>query len=434
MNHQTNFITLNHDHDSNNDSQENYFDQNSVNELANLQRPVSSMLSHEQSQNNDAQSEVYSTIFDLNEQAYVERLFKEGFKPHQKDKSIIRKFSDNVWKNGNAWNKIFLINSVISAVVILALEALIFAVYIQNMKSNVWNRAKYNAVAVYLALYIYAEIYQVVFTLIALSTSNVYHLYSAVLFLGAMAVYSGIQLHELDETLLSGLSGRFTRHTIQALSITVTVCSCVACVVQLIVSKMLFHKFKQATGEKVGNNFKLIQANMAFNLHRDCVILGYFFFPAFTLQFIVILVKKSDPEFTITVVVLALTFVILVLADYSATRELVIGMVLTIVCYLAGIAYLVFKLYRLTSGFYHSPGKRSLIAFDVFSLILIAVLIVISLIVTNNFGKGMKKINKNNYTFGSSKSHTFESDTESKLNMVPTDVSPTSPKPEVLDF
>ncbi|GMG24538.1 unnamed protein product [Ambrosiozyma monospora] len=308
--------------------------------------------------------------------------------------------------------KSFLLVSMVFAVLILTLEAFLFGVYLANIgsinyikddgkdthnNSHEWVVTKRNAVATYLALYIYAEIYQVVLALITIYTRNIYHLVSSVGFLAAMCAYSGVQYSELHKTLINAEHQNW-QTICQAISIAIIVIAVVLVINQAAIAWQLKDIFIQHTGEKTGMNTNLIKANMFFNLHRNAVILSFFFFPAFTLQFIVIALKRNDPEFIITVIVLVLSLFLLLLADFCATRELLFPLLVLIVFYLGAIAYLLFKLIRLFTKYANQPGKRSLVVFDIFTLLLAFWLATITVVVISNFGKGLKKLYANNYS------------------------------------
>ncbi|GME85548.1 unnamed protein product [Ambrosiozyma monospora] len=367
-----------HDHDRNrnysNSTATPFGNQHEIEEAEALEAADEvSSLRHTYAPANRARGNSSASVFfeGLKANKYVQKMYVQDMndmKPKQQSLSRWAKFLQNVWFNDNAWMKSYLLVSMIFAVLILTLEAFLFGVYLANIGSinyindpdedtnnydHNWVVTKRNAVATYLALYIYAEIYQVVLALITIYTRNIYHLVSSVGFLVAMCAYSGVQYSELHKTLIN--AEHQTWETVcQGISIAIIVIAIVLVINQAAIAWQLKDIFIQHTGEKTGMNTNLIKANMFFNLHRNAVLLSFFFFPAFTLQFIVIALKKSDPEFIITVIVLVLSLVLLVLADFCATRELLFPLVVLIVFYLAGIAYLLFKLVRLFTNYNYS--------------------------------------------------------------------------------
>lgn len=129
----------------------------------------------------------------------------------------------------------------------------------------------------------------------------------------------------------------------------------------------------------------------------------FFFFLAFTVQFLVIVVDIKDVEFGLTIAALPVTIVILVLAGYWTRKEFIPGMIFTIICYLGGLAYFFFKLIRMyhetsSYGFLriqsYLPARRGLTTFAVITILLLFATIINAILCTINFGKGLEPLLK----------------------------------------
>ncbi|GME70717.1 unnamed protein product [Ambrosiozyma monospora] len=293
------------------------------------------------------------------------------------DKAFVEKFKDNVWNNDGAWIKTFLILSCFSAVVILAFECALFGLFLTNFKYEI-KKGSYNpllaiygfyqgyltdkkyAVAAYLALYIYAEIYQVLMTLVVLYTRNVFHLFSSIIFLMIMAIYSGIQYYEMVNTLASlndyqalfsafksMLSADQPIGTVKGLSIVVMALCCLTCVVQAFVGWRLKDKFQRTTGEAIGINAKMVSANTFFNIHRDALLLAFFFCPGYFLQAVIIAPNKNDAEFGCSIAALVISIVVILMADYFASREMKLASITSTAWYILFLAFIIVKLVRI---------------------------------------------------------------------------------------
>jgi len=57
----------------------------------------------------------------------------------------------------------------------------------------------------------------------------------------------------------------------------------------------------------------------------------FFFFLAFTVQFLVVVSNTTDTEFYLTIAAIPITIILLLLAGYWTRKESVVGMILTIV-------------------------------------------------------------------------------------------------------
>ncbi|OUM51329.1 hypothetical protein BVG19_g424 [[Candida] boidinii] len=311
------------------------------------------------------------------------------------------------------WNILFLVNSIVIGCFILALEIFLLTDYLKRINSSyfdnnrrpetesveTWMKQKKNAVATYCALYIYAALYQIFITAMVLYSKEFFNILTLIACLFAMAVYSGIQYHELKITLWYNLDHIEVgwQYTIFVISIVLIVVSCIFPLLQTFVAIKVKNYFNQSKIEKVGLNENLIFINQIFCIYRNVLLLIAFFVPAFTLQLIVIALDKKDPEFGITVAMLGLSYFVLILADYCAIREILFGLLFVIVIYCLGLAYLIFKIYRVFTRYLTLPGRNSLIVFGIITSVLLLILICLTITIIFNFNKGLKEIYKDNY-------------------------------------
>lgn len=121
----------------------------------------------------------------------------------------------------------------------------------------------------------------------------------------------------------------------------------------------------------------------------------FFFFLAFTVQFLVVVDNTSHVEEGLTAAALVITFVLLILAAYWVRKESVIGMIVVIIVYFIALAYFLFKLVRMyaadaTRQEDYKPARKSLTSFAVLTILLLLSTIVVACICTHNFNKGLK--------------------------------------------
>lgn len=121
----------------------------------------------------------------------------------------------------------------------------------------------------------------------------------------------------------------------------------------------------------------------------------FFFFLAFTIQFLVVVDNTKPVEQGLTAAALAVTFVLLFCAAWWVRRESVAGMIVIIVLYFCALAYFLFKLVRMYVAGEdrqkdYRPARKSLTSFAVLTILLVIVTIVVACICTHNFNKGLK--------------------------------------------
>jgi FtsH-binding integral membrane protein len=121
----------------------------------------------------------------------------------------------------------------------------------------------------------------------------------------------------------------------------------------------------------------------------------FFFFLAFTVQFLVVVRNTKTVELVLTAVALIITFFLLFFAAWWVRRESVSGMIAIIVVYFIAMAYFLFKLVRmyiadLDRQSDYQPARKSLTAFAVLTILLLIFTIIIACMCTHNFNKGLK--------------------------------------------
>jgi uncharacterized membrane-anchored protein len=121
----------------------------------------------------------------------------------------------------------------------------------------------------------------------------------------------------------------------------------------------------------------------------------FFFFLAFTVQFLVVVENTSKVELGLTAAALVITFILLFLAAWWVRRESVAGMIAVMVIYFIALGYFLFKLVRMYAADPnrledYKPARKSLTSFAVLTILLLVITIITACICTHNFNKGLK--------------------------------------------
>ncbi|EGV63438.1 hypothetical protein CANTEDRAFT_123705 [Yamadazyma tenuis ATCC 10573] len=288
--------------------------------------------------------------------------------------------------------------SITSALVIIALQAYMYAV-INIHKELIPSESKFEEVSIYLALFIFAAVFQVLISAIGLRSQNMLLLGFLCVFYGCMLIYTGIQYEEVHKLVGAILVNGWKRAT-RATNIA-TICIIAATMVSQVV--LIVYYLKRHVSwfryKSIGADLLIRRMYLTFQVHRSLLVFGFFFFLAFTIQFIIIMVRdKTSVEFILTVIVIPLTIVLLVLSDLGVGRE---NLWLTGGClmvYLGGIAYVLFKMIRLftkyTSAYNvavvpgaYFPGRSSLITFGVITLVFLVLIVVAEVVLMCEEGK-----------------------------------------------
>lgn len=310
----------------------------------------------------------------------------------------VSKISDND-KHYRTFSRAFFFTSLISAILILLFEAYMYAVI--NIHRDRFIEGRYEENSIYFALFIFAAIFQVLITIIALYSRNLLLLVFLMGFYCAMLVYTGIQYNEVSDNISFVLHGSWKAAT-KAMNIATI---CVIAVTLIVQSALLFFGLRRYVSwfifKKIGASLELKKMYAIFQIHRSILMFDFFFFTGFTIQFLVIMVRnRASVEFILTVIVIPLTIVVLYISDISATREFIYGSILAVLLYLCGIAYVLFKIIRLytkyTSAYglailpgEYFMGRKSLLTFGIITLALLVATVVLEIMVMINFNKGL---------------------------------------------
>lgn len=311
----------------------------------------------------------------------------------------------NTDKYSRRYKRIILWVSIISALLIIILQSFMFAV-INIHKYNRNQYQKYIEISIFFALFIFAGIYQIFITIVGVFSNNLLILAGLCFFYACMLIYTGIQYDELINS--SNLSINFSKNWETAIKATNIATIIIIGLTLLTQVYVVFFKLKNYIKwfrfKQIGADLHMRSMYSIFQIHRVCLIFDFFFFLGFTIQFIVIMINdKTSPEFIITVIILPLSILILFISDYSVTRELLWLSCLIVVLYCGGITYVLFKTIRLFTHYTSAygltikpgdyfPGRKSLLSFAIFSLILLLCSIITEIMVMRQYNQGLKPI------------------------------------------
>lgn len=328
------------------------------------------------------------------------------------------KAGDKRFRLGRMW---FLITAIASAILVTALEAFMFGL-INIHRDDFHSENRYLEMSIFLALFIFAGFYQIIIVVMALRWKNILLLALLCLFYACMLIYTGIQYYEISSHIDLQSSTPWQKAA-KATNIAAICVLAITLVVQgCIVFFVLRNSLKWFNFKKTGASFEIKRLYSLFQFHRCLLVFDFFFFLGFTVQFLVIMITdKTSIEFILTCCMLPLTILVLIASDIGMCHELMVLSVMTMVFFIAGAVYVLFKIIRLftkyTSAYdvavipgHYFPGRTSLLCFGCITLVFLFATIIMEGVGIHGYSRGLLPFVNSNYGFLSkeSKSEKFE--------------------------
>jgi len=286
---------------------------------------------------------------------------------------------------------------IVEAGIVLAFEGFVFG----RFESSVYNRThspETKAIPTYLSLFIFSHIFQIILAWDSLRLKNTIQTIGLCLFNGALLIYAVIQIFQI-RTAIRILGARIGTATglfedVHPFLIAIPCVIALGTVLLAVITGALYREFGWSVYKHIGADVRMKRRYLLFQIFVALLKFDFVFFVAFTIQFIVIILNTKDPEFGLTIAVIPATILILLFTGWSVRQETVLGMIASIVFFMAGLAYFLFKLVRMyepSQSFKYEGARTTLTVFAVITVILLVVTIVMAIVCTMNFGKGLRE-------------------------------------------
>ncbi|CAO3634783.1 unnamed protein product [Cunninghamella echinulata] len=298
-------------------------------------------------------------------------------------------------------NSILLVTvAIFEAIVVIALQAYIFAT-LKNLNVQAINDDV--GIPIYLLIFIISQLFQVALAWDAVRAQNTIQVIAFLLFNLCCFIYSVFQFKQMGSAINDNvLSGLITK-----LLIVNTVVTGVCEIIYLYLGARLYQEFGWRIYKKIGADPEIRNMYRWYQILISLFKLDVFFFLAFCLQYLVLVLKYNDYEFGLTIAALPVTCIFLSLVIYAVRHENKYLVYIFFVGLVAGCAYFSFKIGRMrdqTTSYYHNFDhvREFLTFFACVDLTLVLLSTVNTAICLSNFGKGLKPhlLNEISYSKG----------------------------------
>lgn len=270
------------------------------------------------------------------------------------------------------------------------------------------------SIIVYLIIFVMAQVFQFYIVLDALWQQNTDQIFMHVLFVIAELAYSIVQYFQLRDLVnpanvcpavnvyfkntfsLSDWQSSCNpgctlfQQMIPFITVNIAILAFFTIVYSYLAFK-LYLEFGWKIYKRIGAAPEMRLMYRAFHIFIMLLKLDFFFFEAFAIQFLYLVLKSGDPEYGLTIAVIVLALFIVIAAYYIECYENTIGMVCWIIILLGLVAYYLFKIARIwTQTCKYSGSGKFLTLFAALGVMVTALSLLLSLYCWRNFGKGLK--------------------------------------------
>jgi len=245
---------------------------------------------------------------------------------------------------------------------------------------------------VYLAIFALAHVFQFVMALDAVYARNTLQFICLTIFNALFLIYAVIQIGEVREATANVALGH-SNIPINVLTTIIPIVISISEVAYIALGWKIYNEFGWLVYKFLGANRLIKKLYANYQVYECLVKFDVFFWVAFSVQFLGLVLEENDWEYYVTCAALPLSIVLLVEGHLAARYENR-WMMATFMCGCVGaMIYFIYKLIRVLLN-PHSDTYllvwKSLTIFSVIAIVLLIATFTYSVILLRNFGRGLK--------------------------------------------
>ncbi|KAG2750061.1 hypothetical protein P692DRAFT_20730427 [Suillus brevipes Sb2] len=296
---------------------------------------------------------------------------------------------------GTRAQKAFIITMLIEAIVVVTLVALTFGMVRADTGSS-FSDLGYKTLPCYLALFILAEIFELIMAFDALRSRNIIQLMGIVLFHGALIVFSALQFHETRVAIFNCQPYCVTdpNNLWNKVQPFLVVAPCIVAASWFFLMfwiKQLYAEFGWVIFHVVGANPKFKSMYQFYQIFICLLKFDFFCFVGVTMQLLIVVLNKQSAEFGITIAAIPVVLLLLAGCARAVKHEVKWLMIISFGLMIAAMAYL-YKLdrfYAPASAAQYVSTRATLTVFTVVAFLLLSTSLAIGIKCFRDFDKGL---------------------------------------------
>jgi len=279
--------------------------------------------------------------------------------------------------------RLFVITVLVETAIDLTIEAeLLLRVHDSGNELDQENPDK---MPVYLSIFALAHVFQFAMAIDAVYARNTLQFLLLTVFNALFLVYAIVQISEIREVVSDSTSKMLT--TIIPIVISVAELAYIA------LGWKIYKEFGWKVYKFLGADRRIKKMYAKYQIYECLVKFDVFFWAGFSVQFIWLVLKKNDWEYYVTIAAMPLSLILLVEGHLAARHENKWMMATFMSGCVGAMIYFVYKLVKLLM-YKDTPELqlvwKTLMIFSVISIVLLVATFILSVLVMQNFGRGLK--------------------------------------------
>ncbi|KAH9063453.1 hypothetical protein EDB87DRAFT_1603804 [Lactarius vividus] len=301
---------------------------------------------------------------------------------------------------GTRAQRLFIATISIQAIAVLAIISIVFHLVSEHVDLSLAN---YKTIPCYLALFVLAEIFELLMAFDALRLRNVIQLAGILVFHAALVVFAAIQIHETKAALVRRpncdgtvdyvtCGGRGTLHKkVEHFLIAVPCVIAAAWLVMVFFVRALYYEFGWAIFRIVGANPAMKTMYQYYQVLLCLLKFDFFAFTGVTIQLLIVVLNRNSAEFGLTIAAIPVVLLLLVGCGIAVKREIKWLMSFSLFLMLASETYFykLVRFYEPSSEEQYETTRATLTVFTIVAILLLLATFAVGLKCFIDFNKGL---------------------------------------------